>query len=326
MIFKAEGFDITTLTAVSSDGRAEVGDFVLTPASAYNVQTINADAPSSVISVSDYFGTVYTLSARDAGDGSLTWMAVNSAIPFNHIVVPDNGINGDKIHGGDISGNVVFSGTVSASTLTATNVSASNVRVTSLAGSGNRPVIVDSDGDLVVSSGGSGIVQGAVTFDQSGSTGYSFSVTSVNLITKATFESDLSTPAAVGAGGSNSGSPNVDSYSVLSNATDATYGHYTNSGATGIYKIVFNKSFTTASTLVEAQAFLWRPPAISTNKNMISYTPVIDYYWSGTSTLYVVFSVADISNVNHNAKGWLRTLYPSSGIVDTRTTFAVKVY
>lgn len=325
-IFKSKGFDITTLTAVSSDGRAEVGDFVFTPASAYNVTTINADAPSSVISVSDYFGTVHTLSSIDAGDGSLTWMAVNSAIPFNHIVVPDNGINGDKIHGGNISGNVVFSGTVSASTLTATNVSATNVRVTSLAGSGNRPVIVDSDGDLIVSSGGSGVVQGAVTFNQAGLSGYSFSITSVDLIALSALNSDLSPLSAVGAGGGNSGSENVNSYQLLSNATDPTYGHYTNSGATGIYKIVFNKSFTTASTLVDAQAFLWRPPAISTSKTSISYTPVIDYYWSGNSTLYVVFSVAEISNSDRKAKGWLNNLYPSSGIEDTRTTFAVKVY
>ena len=103
-IFKAEGFDTTTLTAVSSNGRAEVGDFVFTHAADYEITTINPAATPATITPNNSFGTVYTLSAIDSGDGSLTWVPVNSAIPLNHIDIPDNGINGDKIHGGNISG------------------------------------------------------------------------------------------------------------------------------------------------------------------------------------------------------------------------------
>ena len=325
MIFKAEGFDITTLTAVSSDGRAEVGDFVLTPASAYNVQTINADAPSSVISVSDYFGTVYTLSARDAGDGSLTWMAINSAIPFNHIVVPDNIINGDKIHGGNISGNVVFSGTVSASTLTATNVSASNVRVTGLAGTGNRPVMVDSDGDLAVATEGSGNVIAAVSFNQSGTIGYDFGTNTVELISV----SDMNTYAssAIGAGSS---SENIKQYESWTVATGNSTGHYLDgSNRSGIYKITFDNTInSTDNKMVEINAYNWRAFYPNEPKRNNTMSPVIDYYWASSSTtiLYVVFSNALISDVDKKARGALQHLYPSSGIVDNRTKFMIKVY
>jgi len=148
-IFKAEGFDTTTLTAVSSNGRAEVGDFVFTHPANYNVTTINAAAPSTVITPNNSFGTVYTLSAIDSSDGSLTWVPVNSAIPLNHIDIPDNGINGDKIHGGNISGNVTFSNNITAvSSVNLEGVSVSAENAAGLTGSVIYPLGITANAEV----------------------------------------------------------------------------------------------------------------------------------------------------------------------------------
>ena len=149
MIFKASGFDTTTLTAVSSDGRAEVGDFVFTHAADYNITTINTVAPPATITPNNSFGTVYTLSAIDPGDDSLTWVPVNSAIPLNHIDIPDNGINGDKIHGGNISGNVTFSDNITAlSSISLSGVAASAENAASLAGSIIYPLGITANAEV----------------------------------------------------------------------------------------------------------------------------------------------------------------------------------
>jgi len=149
MIFKAEGFDTTTLTAVSSDGRAEVGDFVFTHPANYNVTTINTVAPSATITPNNSFGTVYTLSAIDSSDGSLTWVPVNSGIPLNHIDIPDNGINGDKIHGGNISGNVTFSNNITAlSSISLSGVAVSAENAASLAGSIIYPLGITANAEV----------------------------------------------------------------------------------------------------------------------------------------------------------------------------------
>lgn len=324
MIFKAEGFDTTTLTAVSSNGRAEVGDFVFTHAADYNVTTINAVAPSATITPNNSFGTVYTLSAIDSGDGSLTWVPVNSGIPLNHIDIPDNGINGDKIHGGDVSGAVTFSGSISASTLTATNVSASNVRVTGLAGTGNRPVIVDSDGDLITSSGGSGQPVALAGFVQAGTLKYDFNIASVSLISLATFKSEVNNPAGPNGIGHGTSSENVDAYEAFSGTTlSEQYG-----GAdSGIYKITLDSGVAATDTaVVEAQAYMWRPPYVTTQKRNQTMVPVIDYYFPSTTVLYVVFSAAVTVDSDRKTKGNLVNLYPSSGLIDTRTRFTVKIY
>jgi len=320
-IFKAEGFDTTTLTAVSSNGRAEVGDFVFTHAADYNVTTINAAAPTANITPNNSFGTVYSLSAIDSSDGSLTWVPVNSGIPLNHIDIPDNGINGDKIHGGNISGNVTFSGSISASTLTATNVSASNVRVTSLAGTGNRPVIVDSDGDLITSSSGSGLPVALAGFVQAGTLKYDYNIASISLISLATFNSENSTPNGIGYGTS---SENLDTYEAFSGTTlSEQYG-----GAdSGIYKITLDTGVAATDTAaVEVQAYNWRPPYVTTQKTNQTMVPIIDYYWQSTTILYVVFSAAVTSDINRRTRGNLLKLHPSSGLIDARTRFTVKIY
>jgi len=325
-IFKAEGFDTTTLTAVSSNGRAEVGDFVFTHAADYEITTINPAATPATITPNNSFGTVYTLSAIDSGDGSLTWVPVNSAIPLNHIDIPDNGINGDKIHGGDVSGAVTFSGSISASTLTATNVSASTVRITPLGGSGSRPVIVNNDGDLVVSGTGSGQPVALAGFVQDPSTlKYDFNIASVALVTKTAFDNDNNNPTGIGDGNSiNVATDNVDTYTEFSGTTlTEQYG-----GATsGIYKITLNSGVVATDTaVVEAQAYNWRPPYVTQTKRNQTMVPIIDYYWKSTTVLYVVFSAAVTVDSDRKTTGFLTKLYPSSGMIDPRTRFTVKIY
>lgn len=323
-IFKASGFDTTTLTAVSSNGRAEVGDFVFTHAADYNVTTINAVAPSADITPNNSFGTVYTLSAIDSSDGSLTWVPVNSAIPFNHIDLPDNGINGDKIHGGDISGAVTFSGSISASTLTATNVSASNVRVTSLAGTGNRPVIVDSDGDLITSSGGSGQPVALAGFVQAGTLKYDYNIASVALVTKDAFESAITDHSAIGNGNGSSSSNNRIAYT---DAPTATQNEQHGGATSGIYKVTLDSGVGSMdAAAVDIQAYMWRPPYVAFQKINQTMVPVIDYYWQSTTILYVVFSAAVTRDINRKTDGQLVYLYPSSGLIDDRTRFTVKIY
>ena len=326
-IFKAEGFDTTTLTAVSSNGRAEVGDFVFTHAADYQITTINPAATPASITPNNSFGTVYTLSAIDSSDGSLTWVPVNSGIPLNHIDIPDNGINGDKIHGGDVSGAVTFSGSISASTLTATNVSASTVRITPLGGSGSRPVIVNNDGDLTVntSSGGSGSGQPVALagFVQDPSTlKYDFNIASVALVTKTAFESAITDSSAIGNGSSNS-----NNRIAYTDAPTATQNEQHGGATSGIYKITLDSGVSsTDAAAVDIQAYMWRPPYVAFTKINQTMVPIIDYYWQSTTILYVVFSAAVTRDINRRTDGQLVYLYPSSGLIDDRTRFTVKIY
>lgn len=323
-IFKAEGFDTTTLTAVSSDGRAEVGDFVFTHAADYEITTINPAATPATITPNNSFGTVYTLSAIDSSDGSLTWVPVNSAIPLNHIDIPDNGINGDKIHGGDVSGAVTFSGSISASTLTATNVSASTVRITPLGGSGSRPVIVNNDGDLTVntSSGGSGQPVALAGFRQAGTLKYDFNIASVALVTRAAFESDMGSVSAVG-----NGSASSNNYIAYTDAPTATQNEQHGGATSGIYKVTLDSGVASMdAAAVDIQAYMWRPPYVAFQKINQTMVPIIDYYWKSTTVLYVVFSAAVTRDINRRTDGQLVYLYPSSGLIDDRTRFTVKIY
>ena len=322
-IFKAEGFDTTTLTAVSSNGRAEVGDFVFTHAADYQITTINPAATPASITPNNSFGTVYTLSAIDSSDGSLTWVPVNSAIPLNHIDIPDNGINGDKIHGGDVSGAVTFSGSISASTLTATNVSASTVRITPLGGSGSRPVIVNNDGDLVASGSGSGQPVALAGFGQNPSTlKYDFNIASVALVTKTAFEDAIIDSSAIGNGSSNS-----NNRIAYTDAPTATQNEQHGGATSGIYKVTLDSGVaSTDAAAVDIQAYMWRPPYVAFTKINQTMVPIIDYYWQSTTILYVVFSAAVTRDINRRTDGQLVYLYPSSGLIDDRTRFTVKIY
>lgn len=322
-IFKAEGFDTTTLTAVSSNGRAEVGDFVFTHAADYQITTINPAATPASITPNNSFGTVYTLSAIDSSDGSLTWVPVNSGIPLNHIDIPDNGINGDKIHGGDVSGAVTFSGSISASTLTATNVSASTVRITPLGGSGSRPVIVNNDGDLVASGSGSGQPVALAGFGQNPSTlKYDFNIASVALVTKTAFESAITDSSAIGNGSSNS-----NNHIAYTDAPTATQNEQHGGATSGIYKITLDSGVSsTDAAAVDIQAYMWRPPYVAFTKINQTMVPIIDYYWQSTTILYVVFSAAVTVDSNRETTGFLTKLHPSSGMIDPRTRFTVKIY
>lgn len=120
---------VTTLTAASADGRAEVGDFAFIPASSYSLSTFNphvsGDIEDVISTPDETFGTLYVLSARDSGDGALTWVVANSGIPISHIDIPDNSIAADKIHGGNISGELTLSDHItSLSSVTLSGVAA----------------------------------------------------------------------------------------------------------------------------------------------------------------------------------------------------------
>jgi len=132
---------VSTLTAVSADGRAEIGDMAFVPASTYNVSSFNAhvsgDSSLNVTSTpASTFGTLYVLSARDGGTGSLTWTVANSGIPVSHLDIPDNSIAGDKIHGGDISGELTFSDHVT---------SLSSVTLSGVAKAAQDPTLLTGD-------------------------------------------------------------------------------------------------------------------------------------------------------------------------------------
>lgn len=133
----ASGGDVTTLTAASADGRAEVGDFAFVPAATYNISSVNSyftDSDSSTPNTSA--GTLYTLSARDGGTGDLTWVFANSAIPVTNLDIPDNSLNADQIHGGTFSGDMTFSDDLTAlSSLTLSGVAASAANPSQLTGS-----------------------------------------------------------------------------------------------------------------------------------------------------------------------------------------------
>lgn len=141
------GTDVTTLTSASGTGRAELGDLAWIPSGSYDVNTINSDAPSATITPASDTGLLYALSARN-GAGDLTWVLANSGVPLSQIDMPDNGINGDKIHGGNISGDVTFSDSIDTASLTATNT-----KVHDLSGTGSRVVFAESDGQLSTSVG-----------------------------------------------------------------------------------------------------------------------------------------------------------------------------
>ena len=122
---------VETLTAVTDNGRAEVGDLAFVPASSYNLSSFNSgiqagETEDTTATPADTFGTLYVLSARDGGTGDLTWVVANSGIPVSHLDIPDNSIAGDKIHGGEISGDVTFSGTVTADVLSSDDIHVTN--------------------------------------------------------------------------------------------------------------------------------------------------------------------------------------------------------
>jgi len=141
---------VTTLTAASADGRAEVGDFAFIPASSYSLSTFNDKFTDNDISTpASTFGTLYVLSARDSGDGALTWVVANSGIPISHIDIPDNSIAGDKIHGGNISGELTFSDNItSLSAVTLSGVAASAAEVQYLTGSVIYPLGITATSEV----------------------------------------------------------------------------------------------------------------------------------------------------------------------------------
>lgn len=146
--FLTAGSDVTTLTAVSADGRAEPGDLAFVSASAYHLSAYNSYVTASTTSTpSTAVGAVYALSARDSGTGNLTWVNVNSGIPITYIDIPDDSIPGDKIHGGTISGNVTLVGTIETQDTVTLQGVATNAQKT-ITGSKFFPLSINSSGTV----------------------------------------------------------------------------------------------------------------------------------------------------------------------------------
>jgi hypothetical protein len=142
------GTDVTTLTSASGDGRAELGDLAWVPSSQYNVTDINPEAPSAPITPATDTGLLYALSASN-GAGDLTWVLANSGIPLTQVEIPDNGINGDKIHGGDISGAVTFSDSITgASGLDLPGIKANAENTAGLVGSIIYPLGITANSEV----------------------------------------------------------------------------------------------------------------------------------------------------------------------------------
>lgn len=141
---------VTTLTAVTANGRAEVGDMAFVPASSYSLSSFNNDYGLNTKSTpKSTFGTLYVLSARDGGTGALTWVVANSGIPVSHLDIPDDSISGDRIHGGDISGDLTFSDNIkSLSAVTLSGVAASAAEVESLTGSVIYPLGITATAEV----------------------------------------------------------------------------------------------------------------------------------------------------------------------------------
>lgn len=104
----------TNLTEASAGGFAMEGDLAVFPPQDYtNAAGATVSPTSGSLSAS---WTVMMLSA-DVGDGTGTpnagqetsWVPINSGIPTGNLIIGDDDISGDKIHGGTISGPIILS-------------------------------------------------------------------------------------------------------------------------------------------------------------------------------------------------------------------------
>ena len=127
----------TNLTTASGGGVAHTGDLAVFPALSYfkadDVATSTPHASATCVML---------LTGTDPSQ-TVSWVSVNSGIPWGNLHVQNDDITGDYISGGDISGDVTFSGTINTTKTTTTSAI-----VTDLAGTGNRNVFVTSTGQL----------------------------------------------------------------------------------------------------------------------------------------------------------------------------------
>ena len=140
----------TDLVEASAAGYAFKGDFALFPSKTYN------NLNSQQITPSPHFSVAMVLTGTDgSGAGKASepgsWAALNSGIPFGNIVVGDDEISADKIHGGTFSGDINFemsSATTKLSSLSVSHLTAFNATISGAGGSGHRYVLSDADGKL----------------------------------------------------------------------------------------------------------------------------------------------------------------------------------
>ena len=135
----------TDLVEASAAGYAFKGDFALFPSKTYlNLNNTQITPPTG-------FAVAMVLTGEDGASNAQSWVALNSGIPFGNIVVGDDEISADKIHGGTFSGDVNFemsSATTKLSSLSVSHLTAFNATISGAGGSGHRYVLSDADGKL----------------------------------------------------------------------------------------------------------------------------------------------------------------------------------
>ena len=135
----------TDLVEASAAGYAFKGDFALFPSKTYlNLTNTQITPPTG-------FAVAMVLTGEDGASNAQSWVALNSGIPFGNIVVGDDEISADKIHGGTFSGDINFemsSATTKLSSLSVSHLTAFNATISGAGGSGHRYVLSDADGKL----------------------------------------------------------------------------------------------------------------------------------------------------------------------------------
>lgn len=254
-------FNLGTLNDGSSsgEGKGEVGDLLLKPAADFNIIDINSNATSCNISPNPEFSTVHALTSY-AGN-TLSWVAINSGIPFSHIDIGNDYINGDYIHGGDISGDVTFSDDITVSdSVTLDGVATNAENAALLTGNVIYPLGITANAQVTAVS--SVFSLGAKTAALGNSIGYVKAVFSTNTPISATNLNSVITKST--AGGTPSSSSNVS----LASHIGATYfGTTSYSSGTGTYTI---KAIT--YTLSDIRNAL--------NQNSITWDSIEEFYFS----------------------------------------------
>lgn len=254
-------FNLGTLNDGSSsgEGKGEVGDLLLKPAADFNIIDINSNATSCNISPNPEFSTVHALTSY-AGN-TLSWVAINSGIPFSHIDIGNDYINGDYIHGGDISGDVTFSDDITVSdSVTLDGVATNAENAALLTGNIIYPLGITANAQVTAVS--SVFSLGAKTAALGNSIGYVKAVFSTNTPISATNLNSVITKST--AGGTPSSSSNVS----LASHIGATYfGTTSYSSGTGTYTI---KAIT--YTLSDIRNAL--------NQNSITWDSIEEFYFS----------------------------------------------
>lgn len=257
-------FNLGTLNDGSSsgEGKGEVGDLLLKPAADFNIIDINSNATSCNISPNPEFSTVHALTSY-AGN-TLSWVAINSGIPFSHIDIGNDYINGDYIHGGDISGDVTFSDDITVSdSVTLDGVATNAENAALLTGNIIYPLGITANAQVTAVS--SVFSLGAKTAALGNSIGYVKAVFSTNTPISATnIGNDVTSTLTKSSAGTDSSSSNVS----LASHIGATYfGTTSYSSGTGTY-------------IIKAITYTLSDIRNALNQNSITWDSIEEFYFS----------------------------------------------